>query len=273
MFLLMNRLGKFLCFIFALSLHFCEAAQFESVKLNVMGESFTFNTLEKCWKSQAAKVLTSGDVYNYFASIVDSQSRSTQSLSKGRFKFILESKLNGAMRCLERLLDVQEPSKEYLKRIKRGLLVQGHLGYFPGISFYPGERPEDELVNKMVPRGIFNIVPKIANRVFSVPLNYISPLTNFEYRIDSQNKPNDLESAADELVHLILSTSDINDLKVKQVGQDLIHLEFRYVGSPDVRNIRTNPIGLTAEYQASNEIRVVIRVLNGFIEIIKMCPI
>ncbi len=42
-----------------------------------------------------------------------------------------------------------------LKDLSLHLLIHGHLGYYPNISFIPRRNDPNEKVNKMIPRGIF----------------------------------------------------------------------------------------------------------------------
>lgn len=269
----------------------------QSAQINIRGNVFTYNAAIMNWQTAAGLALTCIDLHNYISDIIvgnaltpDQQHMLPRKVLKEIGRMILAQNLGGIYNvpanCRPSYVDLQKigapvgvlnKSDIYvdLDDLKLHLLIHGHLGYYPNISFIPRRNDQNEKVNKMIPRGIFNINPVIANRVFNsgIPLNYLSVnRNNIGYDIDPIPAPNNLQSLANTLVNLLLSTENIQNTIVSPVNNGRFSLDFDYNGR-GFPGILRYPIAINQGNHYSNRIKVVIQILNGFVEIVTMYPI
>lgn len=263
-----------------------------SAQINANGVLFTFNTTTRHWESPTR--ITSANFHRYISDIIAGRALTPnrqQILPRkvlqeiGRILLAQDTRgiYNIPANCLPSYVNLQKPGAPVgilnksdiyvdLEDLRLHLLIHGHLGYYPNISFIPQRNDPNEKVNKMIPRGIFNINPTIANRVFNANINYLSANRNSGYDIDPILAPNNLQTLANILINLFLSTENIQNINVSPVNNDRFSLELDYNGRGFPEILRY-PIAINQDNQPSNRIKIVIQVRNGFVKIITMYPI
>lgn len=171
--------------------------------------------------------------------------------------------------------------------LKNHLLEHGHLGYFPMISVQ--NENSQVKVNKLIPRGIFNIPFNVASRIanhhnLTTDTLHLSPniLAGTElpamFAVDPERRgwpahPN-LESVANGLINHLLSTGSIEDVQIGAVDRNRFTLDVTYnFPNPIPDTTQTKDIGYNLNGDLTNTVKIVVQVQNGIISIVTMYPI
>lgn len=183
----------------------------------------------------------------------------------------------------ERITDVYKSCGE----LKKHLLEHGHLGYFPMFSVMK-ENPQVK-VNKLIPRGIFNIPFNVASRIanhhnLTIDTLHLSPniLPNIELPVMFAVDPDwrrgsahpNLESVTNGLINSLLSENNIVDVHVSDVINNRFTLDVTYNLANRIPGVtETQNIGYKTDGTVTNTVKIVVQVQNGIISIVTMYPV
>ena len=98
-------------------------------------------------------------------------------------------------------------------------------------------------------------------------------LSNLEFDVDPEQVGNNLERATDNLINNLLSGNDVQDIEIR-LNHGNIVLDVKYdFPNPIPNTTQTKDIGYNPQGNITNNVRIILKVTAGVVQIVSMYPI